>query len=80
MPIHRNKVIACLCSVLVTHVAAQDPFTFCKDDTCGDCPVSVTSIGTGYPDCAIYNSEDVFGNQGFPSTAKYSLSQPNLKR
>ncbi|KAH6643479.1 hypothetical protein BKA67DRAFT_665285 [Truncatella angustata] len=44
---------------------AQDPFTFCKDDGCGDCPVSITSIGTGYPDCAIYNSVDVFGNQGF---------------
>jgi hypothetical protein len=47
-------------------VFAQDPFKFCKDDGCGDCPVAVTSIGTGYPDCAIYNSADVFGNQGFP--------------
>ncbi|KAI1425419.1 hypothetical protein F5Y12DRAFT_374696 [Xylaria sp. FL1777] len=47
-------------------VTAMDPFTFCKDDQCGDCPVSVTSLGTGFPDCAIYSSKDVFGNQGFP--------------
>lgn len=53
-------------------IAAQDePFTFCKDDTCGDCPVTVTSVGTGYPDCAIYNSADVFGNQGFPADNEY---------
>lgn len=73
MSLRRENVIALVSSVLVTHVAAQDPFTFCKDDTCGDCPVSVTSIGTGFPDCAIYNSKDVFGNQGFPETARYSL-------
>ncbi|KAI0112521.1 hypothetical protein GGR51DRAFT_557103 [Nemania sp. FL0031] len=57
-------VMVALTSAL--YATAADPFTFCKDDTCGDCPVSVTSVGTGFPDCAIYNSKDVFSNQGFP--------------
>src|ERR1700712_327783 len=30
-------------------VSAQDPFTFCKDNDCGDCPVAVTSMGQVIP-------------------------------
>lgn len=56
------------------YVVADD-FTFCKGDDCGDCPVSITSIGTGYPDCAIYNSHDVFGNQGFEEADRYCKIQ-----
>ncbi|KAI0020346.1 hypothetical protein F4780DRAFT_791994 [Xylariomycetidae sp. FL0641] len=41
------------------------PFKFCTDDQCGDCPVSITSAGTGYPNCVIYNTADVFANYGF---------------
>ncbi|KAI0126720.1 hypothetical protein BJ170DRAFT_684300 [Xylariales sp. AK1849] len=63
-----NALALLACAFSLELATAQDPFTFCKDDTCGDCPVSVTSVGTGYPDCAIYNSADVFGNQGFPTT------------
>ncbi|CAM1509817.1 Fc.00g001520.m01.CDS01 [Cosmosporella sp. VM-42] len=44
--------------------ADDPPFTFCKDNTCGDCPVSITSTG-GYPDFVVYNSADIFTNQGF---------------
>ncbi|KAH8892268.1 hypothetical protein GQ53DRAFT_596485, partial [Thozetella sp. PMI_491] len=49
--------------------ASMNPFSFCKDDQCGDCPVSVTSAGTGFPNCVTYNSDDVFKNQGFPGAA-----------
>lgn len=59
-----------IAAFFVTSVLGQEPFTFCKDEDCGDCSVSVTSIGTEYPDCAIYNSEDVFGNQGFEEADK----------
>ena len=45
--------------------AFADPFAFCKDNTCGDCPVSVTNTGTGFPNCVVYNTADIFTNQGF---------------
>ncbi|KAH7304734.1 hypothetical protein B0I35DRAFT_484294 [Stachybotrys elegans] len=32
----------------------------CKEGGCGDCPVSTTTVGTGWPECVIYNSADVF--------------------
>ncbi|KAI1291049.1 hypothetical protein F5Y03DRAFT_403781 [Xylaria venustula] len=54
--------------------AADDAFTFCSDDNCGDCPVAVTSIGTGFPNCAIYNSSDVFGNQNFNSSGSLTTA------
>jgi hypothetical protein len=57
--------VALTASFGALRVIAGDPFTFCSDKECGNCPVSVTSIGTGYPDCAIYSVADVFGNQGF---------------
>jgi len=46
-------------------VVAQDPFYMCTDDKCESCPSAVSSTGTGYPDCVVYNSEDVFANQGY---------------
>ncbi|RYP61000.1 hypothetical protein DL771_010285 [Monosporascus sp. 5C6A] len=50
-------------------VLASGPFKFCKDNTCGDCPVQVTDAGTGYPNCVVYSTDDVFGNQeGFPGS------------
>ncbi|KAI1267908.1 hypothetical protein F5Y18DRAFT_415458 [Xylariaceae sp. FL1019] len=42
---------------------ASDPFIFCTDNECDDCPVHLTDLGTGYPDCVIYSTEDVFGGQ-----------------
>lgn len=53
---------------LVGTTTADDPFSFCKDNKCGDCPVSVTNVGTGFPNCVVYNSEDVFANQNFPGS------------
>lgn len=55
------SIIAGLTSVAV----AKDPFYMCTDNKCEQCPSSVASSGTGYPDCVIYNSEDVFAHQGF---------------
>ncbi|KAK7949440.1 hypothetical protein PG988_016079 [Apiospora saccharicola] len=49
----------------IGHVLAED-YNMCRDDKCGDCPVSLASLGTGFPDCIIYNTEDVFGGQDFP--------------
>ncbi|KAI1813549.1 hypothetical protein GGS20DRAFT_599081 [Poronia punctata] len=57
-------------------------FSFCNEDKCDNCPVDVTSEGTGYPDCAIYSVNDVFGNQGFDTkdnvvTAYLDVPQQN---
>jgi hypothetical protein len=46
-------------------VVAQDPFYICTESKCETCPSAISSTGTGYPDCVIYNSEDVFANQGY---------------
>lgn len=54
-----------------SNVLAED-YSMCRDDKCGDCPVTLASLGTGYPECIIYNTEDVFGGQDFPeSDVKY---------
>ncbi|KAK4207877.1 hypothetical protein QBC37DRAFT_444238 [Rhypophila decipiens] len=45
--------------------AQEDVFKFCPESTCGDCPVGLTSQGTGFPNCVIYNSDDVFPGLGF---------------
>lgn len=55
------SILAGLASVSV----AQDPFYMCTESKCENCPSSVASTGTGYPNCVIYNSEDVFANQGY---------------
>ncbi|KAI4593020.1 hypothetical protein KJ359_010274 [Pestalotiopsis sp. 9143b] len=42
-------------------VQASGPFKFCSVDTCDTCPVQVLDAGTGYPNCVIYRTDDVFG-------------------
>lgn len=42
-----------------------EAFNLCKEDACNECPVNISTAGPKYPDCGIYNSEDVFTNQGF---------------
>ena len=54
-----------LFSVVACIVVAQDPFYMCTDNKCENCPSAISSTGTGYPDCVIYSSEDVFANQGY---------------
>jgi hypothetical protein len=50
-------------SSVASIVVAQDPFYMCTESKCETCPLAISSTGTGYPDCVIYNSEDVFANQ-----------------
>lgn len=55
-----------LLSAIAGRVAADgEPFSFCTDGKCDDCPVSVSSAGTGFPECVVYNSEDFFGGGDF---------------
>ncbi|KAF2723499.1 hypothetical protein K431DRAFT_292537 [Polychaeton citri CBS 116435] len=58
--------LAFLSSIAFGIVAAQDdnggPFNLCTGDNCENCPVSLASAGTGYPNCVVYNSQDVFPN------------------
>ncbi|KAK6815650.1 hypothetical protein PG987_016654 [Apiospora arundinis] len=49
----------------IDNVLADD-YSMCRDEKCGDCPVTLADLGTGYPECIIYNTEDVFGGLDFP--------------
>jgi hypothetical protein len=62
---HYLSVLSCVASIAV----AQDPFYMCTDSACEKCPSGVSSTGTGYPNCVIYSSEDVFANQGYSGSA-----------
>jgi hypothetical protein len=59
--VHYLSVLFSVASIVV----AQDPFYMCTESKCETCPSAISSTGTGYPDCVIYNSEDVFANQGY---------------
>lgn len=40
--------------------------TFCKDEDCVDCPSAITTAGEDVKtDCVIYDTQTVFGGQGF---------------
>ncbi|KAM7214989.1 hypothetical protein V8F06_009666 [Rhypophila decipiens] len=53
-------VLALLGGGLVQAQSDESVFKFCKKGDCTDCPVGLTTAGTGYPKCVIYNSDDVF--------------------
>lgn len=55
--------LAALFSALVV-VNSQD-ISFCTEEDCADCPTSLATAGTGYPSSVIYETETVFGGQGF---------------
>jgi hypothetical protein len=64
-----TKALAALSGLFAHIVLAQnEPFSFCKDNQCADCPLHIASSGTGYPACVTYNSDDVFKGQGFPGS------------
>ncbi|KAK8062317.1 hypothetical protein PG997_014414 [Apiospora hydei] len=56
-----------LTALLLAHAGlglGQD-VTWCKDDKCSDCPSGLASSGPGWPECVVYDSNVVFGGQGF---------------
>lgn len=64
-----TKLIGALAATLgaLPHVLADDKHIgFCTDGACTeDCPADLSTPGTGYPSCVIYDSETVFGGEGF---------------
>lgn len=66
----RNLESSYIFLVSLTAVASQD-LSWCTDDKCENCPSAITGEATGYPTCAVYDTETVFGGQGFqPGTNK----------
>ncbi|KAF2656730.1 hypothetical protein K491DRAFT_596474 [Lophiostoma macrostomum CBS 122681] len=59
-----------LLTSLFAAAVAKDPFYMCTESKCEECPSAVGFNGedTDYPNCVIYNSEDVFANQGYEGT------------
>ncbi len=64
----RTYNLATLLSAALIGVAkAQhgDIFKFCTEGKCEECPVGLNNAGTGFPNCVIYNSKDVFSGLDF---------------
>jgi len=66
----RNALVASSLAAAALFGAAaaddgQGPIQFCHDKSCQDCPVSLTVEGTGYPECVVYDSDQIFGNGDF---------------
>lgn len=59
---HFSRVAAVLGLAAASH--GQD-ISFCPDEDCEDCPTSLATVGTGHPDCVVYDTETVFGGLGF---------------
>lgn len=60
MPSHGAVVLAAT-AIAARLALASGPFKFCTDDVCKTCPVQVSDAGTGYPNCVVYKTTDVFG-------------------
>jgi len=50
------------------NLAGGGVYKMCKDNKCQNCPVGLTNAGTGYPNCVVYDSDNVFYSQGFEGT------------
>jgi len=50
------------------NLAEGGVYKMCKDNKCQNCPVELTNAGTGYPNCVVYDSDNVFYNQDFEGT------------
>ncbi|THY95088.1 hypothetical protein D6C92_04571 [Aureobasidium pullulans] len=77
-----QKIIAIMALIGVVN-AQYPPFSLCTAGGCDDCPQTVTSGGTGYPQCVVYDSATVFasGNLAAAETGGYTIffdiAQPN---
>jgi hypothetical protein len=70
-------------------VTAQDqsPMSLCTDDTCDNCPNALTTDGTGYPACVVYETATVLGGSeseypnktGNSRTIFYDIGMPKPK-
>ena len=52
--------------------ASEKPISFCTKGGCEEdnCPVALATAGTGYPNCVIYDSKDLFSQElGFSTSA-----------
>lgn len=59
MPFKFNLAMSAALAAQLVH--ASGPFKFCSTNTCDTCPVQVLDAGTGWPNCVVYRTDDVFG-------------------
>lgn len=70
-PLVKNPILfsAALAVLGIPKVLSVDgPFKLCVDQPCESCPVSIDNEGSGYPACVVYNTADVFTDEGFNGT------------
>jgi hypothetical protein len=44
-------------------IAQESPVKMCNSENCDYCPSSITTAGTGYPACVIYDRDTVLGGK-----------------
>lgn len=58
------RISSVLVGLLSLSAQAQDsPVRLCNSDACDYCPTSITTTGTGYPACVIYDRDTVLGGK-----------------
>lgn len=57
------SVEAIMALLAVGAIAQDSPVKLCNAETCDYCPSSITTTGTGYPSCVIYDRETVLGGK-----------------
>lgn len=40
---------------------------FCKEGTCADCPAIRADLGSGYPLCGVFKTDEFFVNLDYPA-------------
>ncbi|PLB41873.1 uncharacterized protein BDW47DRAFT_122318 [Aspergillus candidus] len=58
--------------------ASEKPISFCTKGGCEEdnCPVALATAGTGYPNCVIYDSKDLFSSELGFSTSDHGAYAP----
>ncbi|PIA92334.1 hypothetical protein CB0940_09143 [Cercospora beticola] len=56
------RLLPSLLALLPIGALGQAPMRLCTDETCENCPNSVTTAGTGYPACVVYDRDTVLGS------------------
>jgi len=58
-----SSVLALLGLLAMRASAQEAPVKLCNSEACDYCPSSLTTTGTGFPSCVIYDRDTVLGGK-----------------
>ena len=71
-----NTILPVVLGFLTIGSLAQAPMGLCTGSDCGYCPNSVTTAGTGYPACVVYDRDTVLGG----SAGEYEQTENSARK